>query len=339
MHKRTGILLVNLGTPDSPKPKDVHRYLIEFLSDNRVMDIPWLWRQLLVRGTIVPKRYRYSAKCYDKIWTAEGSPLVVNGLKVKNLLQKSLGEDFIVELAMRYQNPSIKDALDLLLRNDIEELIILPLFPQYASATTGSIQQKVMEDLAHRLYIPKVTFINNFSTHPGYLEAFSALGRSYQLETYDYFLFSYHGLPQRHVKKLNKHNHCLQNNLCCQTFTDINRSCYAAQCYATTQGIAESLNMAKNAFCVSFQSRLGTEPWLEPYTNEKIIELARQGHKRVLVFCPSFVCDCLETIYEIGIEYAAEFKQAGGEQLDLVKGLNEHPKWIEALKKIILSQT
>jgi protoporphyrin/coproporphyrin ferrochelatase len=335
---KTGILLVNLGTPNSFTPKDVYRYLIEFLTDERVIDVPWLYRQLLVRGILVPKRFKYSALCYEKIWTEEGSPLLAYGKKVKGLLQETLGENYSVELAMRYQNPNIKTGISNLLNQHIEELIVFPLFPQYASATTGSIIQKTMECLKHQLYIPKVSFINNFADHPAFIEAFSELGRSHPLHSYDFFLFSYHGLPQRHLIKQDRHNHCMQKKDCCQSNTSINRSCYAAQCYATTQALVDSLEIPKNKFCVTFQSRLGKEPWLEPYTNETIVNLAKQNHKKILVFCPSFVCDCLETTYEIGMEYAAEFKHAGGEQLDLVRGLNDNSYWIKALKRIIIEK-
>jgi protoporphyrin/coproporphyrin ferrochelatase len=333
----TGILLINLGTPLSPKSKDVSRYLTEFLTDSRVIDISWLKRQLLVRGVIVPQRLKNSAKCYEQIWSPEGSPLLVYGRKIKMLLQEKMGPKFVVELAMRYQKPSIEKALTSLFTADIEELVILPLFPQYASATTGSIQQKVMEELSRRLYIPKVTFINNFATHQSFIEAFCSRGREYDLDSYDHILFSYHGLPQRHVRKINKSNYCLKNSSCCYSLCEANRSCYAAQCYATTQSIVQRLNIDLNRSSISFQSRLGKEPWLQPFTIDKIKELAQQNCKRVLVFCPSFVCDCLETIYEIGIEYAAEFRENGGECLDLVRGLNEHPKWIEALEKIALN--
>lgn len=335
---KTGILLVNLGTPSSCKPKDVYRYLIEFLTDERVIDIPWLYRQLLVRGVIVPKRFKYSARCYEKIWTADGSPLLSYGKKVKVLLQETLGDNYCVELAMRYQQPSIASSLNNLLKKSLDELIIFPLFPQYASATTGSIIQKTMECLKHQLHIPKVSFINNFAVHPAFIEALSEVGRSYPLNSYDFFLFSYHGLPQRHLIKQDKYNHCMQKKNCCQTTGhQAHLSCYAAQCYATTQALVSSLQIPAHKYCVTFQSRLGKEPWLEPYTNEKIIALAKQNFKKVLVFCPSFVCDCLETTFEIGMEYAAEFKHAGGEQLDLVQGLNDSPQWIKALQRIVVS--
>lgn len=329
---KTGILLVNLGTPDSPHPNDVYRYLIEFLTDGRVIDLPWLIRQWLVRTVIVPRRYKASAKAYASIWTKEGSPLYVYGMKVKSALQQAMGDDFVVELAMRYQNPSIENMLAKMLKPEISDLIVLPLFPQFASATTGSVIEKVMESLKNRFTIPKVTFINQFAAHPAFIEAICKLANAYSLTDYDYFLFSYHGLPQRQIFKHDATQTCLKEADCCQSHP----TCYSAQCYATTREVSNKLKLPKEKVGVAFQSRLGKEPWLKPYTNEKIVELAKQGYKKVLVFCPSFVCDCLETTYEIGLEYAEEFKHAGGDSLDLVQGLNDTTEWIYALKTILL---
>ncbi len=340
MHPRSGILLVNLGTPDSPHPKDVHRYLIEFLTDGRVIDLPWWKRQLLVRTLIVPKRYRQSAASYKSIWTDEGSPLMLYGRKLQTLLQHKLGPSYHVELGMRYQNPSIRSALASLSRYHLEEIIILPLFPHYASATTGSVHQKVMEELKHHMHLPKITFINSYATDPGLIKAFASLGKSFAPHTYDHILFSFHGLPQRQIKKNDKQGCCLQaQNACCRQLNAQNHSCYSAQCYATAREIAASLDLSPDNYSVAFQSRLGKEPWLEPFTNETIKHLAQTGKHKILVFCPSFVCDCLETLYEIGIEYAHEFKLHGGKTLDLVPGLNDHPAWVDALENLILKSS
>lgn len=332
---KTGVLIVNLGTPDSPKPVDVKTYLHEFLTDGRVIDVPWLWRQLLVRGTIVPKRYKQSAACYARIWTEAGSPLMVYGERVQTLLQQALGPQFHVELAMRYRHPSIPQTLSKLLTEPLERLIVLPLFPQYASATTGSIHQCVMEALQAYPVIPHVQLINNFATHPAFIAAFAARAAPYSLEQYDHILFSYHGLPERQLRKADKGQWCLKTSHCCQMSCRENKSCYAAQCYATTRGLVDGLKISREDYSVCFQSRLGKEPWLQPYTSDMIHALAKQGKKQILVFCPSFVCDCLETIYEIGEEYNAEFKRAGGERLHFVPGLNDDPLWIEALVEII----
>lgn len=336
MQKSIGILLVNLGTPNSPSPKDVYRYLIEFLTDGRVIDLPWFLRQLLVRGVIVPTRYKQSARSYREIWTTEGSPLMVYSQKLKQNLQTILSSRFHVEIAMRYQQPSIKDGIKALLKKGIDHLFILPLFPQYASATTGSVHEEVMSVLKELLVIPQLTFLNDFATHPAFIDVFQTIGRRYPLNEYDHFLFSFHGLPQRHLKKADQYDFCLKKKDCCQKICAKNKTCYSAQCYGTALAIAKSLDLPEEKFSICFQSRLGKDAWIQPYTSEMIQQLSKKGCKKVLVFCPSFVCDCLETIFEIGVEYAHEFKQCGGERLDLVKGLNDEPKWVEALKTIIL---
>lgn len=337
MQPSIGILLVNLGTPNSPSNADVYRYLIEFLTDERVIDSPWLQRQLLVRGLIVPFRYRQSARAYRHIWTEEGSPLKIYGRKVQQSMQANLGEAFKVELAMRYQEPTIEHGIKSLLSSGIKHLVVCPLFPQYASATTGSVHQKVMEIIKEENVIPHVTLIHEYATHPEFINAFCTIGQEYDLDSYDHILFSFHGLPKRHILKASPRGCCFQTPDCCQKMTENKFFCYSAQCYATAHAIASQLQLSENRYSLCFQSRLGKEPWLQPYASETILQLAQKGKKRVLVFCPSFVCDCLETIYEIGEEYSLEFKKAGGEALHLVHGLNDHPQWIEGLKNIILS--
>lgn len=316
MHPRTGVLLVNLGTPASPAPRDVYRYLIEFLTDGRVIDMPWLKRQLLVRGLIVPFRYKQSAESYQAIWTDKGSPLMVYGREVQHLLQKSLGGTFHVELAMRYQQPSLKSSIDSLLEKEVSNVLVLPLFPQYASATTGSVHQRVMELLAKRTIIPKVVMVDSYPEDPKMIEAFALAAGNKDWRNYDHVLLSFHGLPERQLIPGSKF-------------------CYAAQCRQTAHALAKFMGMPESHYSICFQSRLGKEPWIQPYTSDAIKQCAEKGYKKVLVFCPSFVCDCLETIHEIGVEYAHEFKEYGGERLDLVEGLNAHPKWIEALHDMV----
>lgn len=336
MEALKAILLVNLGTPLSPRPKDVYRYLIEFLTDSRVLNYPWLLRQLLVRGIIVPKRFRASAKAYQQIWTEEGSPLMVYGKRVKEKLQLHLGDRYAVELAMRYQHPSIEEGLNTLLKKKPSELMIVPLFPQYASATVGSVHQKVMEVLKNYPIIPHVNFLSCYETHSAVIKAFQECAREYAHEEYDHVLFSFHGLPKKQLANEKHGNHCCSGaSPCCISSDSHNRYCYSAQCYAMGQALREALNVPHGKCSLSFQSRLGKEPWLQPYTSDVIHHLAKQGKKRVLVFCPSFVCDCLETIFEISIEYQKEFQQAGGEKLVLVPGLNDHPAWIEALSALV----
>lgn len=332
---RTAVLLVNLGTPRSPKMWDVFRYLNEFLTDPRVIDLSWWRRQLLVRAGIVPLRLKQSTHSYQRIWTEAGSPLMIYGRKVKEALQDMLGDEFHVELAMRYQEPSLQERLAALMRKQPDRLIILPLFPQYASATTGSVNQKVMELLRHYTIIPEVTFISHFAHHPSFHEALCAVAAPLLLEDYDHALFSYHGLPQRQIKKADPSGRCLSCADCCRQNTQ--RLCYASQCHATTQGVIDKLKIPPDKYSLCFQSRLGRDPWLQPYASERIVQLAREGKRRVLVFCPSFVCDCLETLFEIGEEYGDLFKAAGGESLVLVPGLNDHPAWITALRNIVLN--
>lgn len=336
---KIGILLVNLGTPDSSSGYDVYRYLIEFLTDPRVIDTSWLTRQFLVRGAIAPFRFRQSAQSYRVIWTPEGSPLKVYGYRVQALLQEQLGENYCVELAMRYRHPSIEQSLQKLIQSQVQRIIVLPLFPHYASATTGSVHQKVMELVSRYEVIPEMSFISDYGTHPKLIEAFCAAAENYPIEEYDHVIFSFHGLPQRHILKADKQGCCLQSADCCQKLSSINKDCYSAQCYATAKALTSALNITPEMHSVVFQSRLGKDPWLQPYFSAMIEKLAHEGNKKVLVFCPSFVCDCLETLHEIGVEYAEEFKKAGGEQLDLVPGLNDHPKWIEALVDIVKQKT
>lgn len=330
IQEKKGLLLINLGTPLTPQPKHVYRYLNEFLTDGRVIDLPWLKRQVLVRGIIVPFRYKASAHLYQKIWQKEGSPLLIHGLSMQNKVQELLGNKFEVCLSMRYQTPSIEEGLAKLQKDYLSEIIILPLFPQYASATTGSVHQKVMECVKKWTVIPKLTFINSFPDHPGFIKAFCDRGKQYDLKSYDHILFSFHGLPERHIRQADCSNTCLKEN-CCQKLQNTNQFCYKAQCYATARAIAKGLNIREEAYTICFQSRLGSDPWIQPYTSDIIQQCAEKKMKRLLVFCPAFVSDCLETTCEISIEYADLFRNLGGEELQLVEGLNDHPNWIKAI--------
>ena len=332
--KKTGVLMVNLGTPDSPEPKDVYKYLIQFLTDGRVIDIPTFRRNLLVRGIIVPFRYKKSAKSYAEIWEEQGSPLMYHSVNLTEKVRKALGDDYHVVLAMRYQNPGIEAGLNELKKADVERLIILPLFPQYASATTGSIHQEVMEHVKNWEVIPNLTFINSYYDHPKMIGTFAEIGAKHQPEQYDHVLFSFHGLPERQIYKADQHNHCLKEG-CCATISHINKFCYRAQCFATARAIAEKLHIEKGKYTVCFQSRLGKTPWIQPYANETIEKLAHEGKKKILAFSPAFVADCLETIFEIGVEYDEEFKEMGGEKVQLVESLNDHPKWVETVVELV----
>jgi ferrochelatase len=331
MEQKTGILLVNLGTPDAPTRSAVYRYLQQFLLDARVIDINPIARNLLVRGIIAPFRSGKSAKAYQELWTEQGSPLKYYGERLASQLQDLLGHSYQVELAMRYQNPSLESAIQKLMQARVRKIKVFSLFPQYASATVGSVHEEVMRILSKQQIIPEVEFINSYPTWKPMIELFAANAQKFDLSSYDHILFSYHGLPQRQLRKADAFNHCLQVQDCCKTLTPTNQFCYSAQCYATTQAIATQLQISENQYTVCFQSRLGSDPWTQPYTVKVIEALAQKGAKRILVFCPAFTADCLETTIEIGEEYKEDFLKWGGEQLDLVESLNDSPAWAQAL--------
>lgn len=329
-------MLVNLGTPDSPSTADVRKYLNEFLMDGRVIDINPVSRALLVRGVIAPFRSPKSAKLYKEIWSEEtGSPLLYYSIRQQELLQEKLGAGYQVELAMRYQSPSIESALQKLQDSRVESIRVIPMFPQYASASTGSVMEKVMKIVANWFTIPPISFVNSFHNDERMIEVFAENGRKHKPETYDHILFSFHGLPQRQlIKSDHTHKYCQQVNNCCSTLNDVNKFCYSAQSHNTARLIAEKLNLTADRYTVCFQSRLGKNPWVKPYTSEVIADLARQGKKKLLVLCPAFVADCLETVYEVSVEYHEEFKAAGGEHVQLVESLNDQALWIEALTEL-----
>jgi len=328
---KTGILIVNLGTPDEPKRAAVYRYLKQFLLDPRVIDINPIARNLLVRGIIAPFRSGKSAKAYQELWTEQGSPLKYYGFRLVNQIQQLMGSNYVVELAMRYQSPSIESAIQKMMAEKVEKIVVFSLFPQYASATTGSVHEEVMRVLSKQQIIPSVDFISNYPTWDPMIELYAQNARAFDLASYDHILFSYHGLPQRQLRKGDAFNHCLQSPDCCQTLTPTNQFCYSAQCYATTRAIAAKLQLTPAQYTVCFQSRLGADPWTQPYTVRTIEALAKSGAKRLLVFCPAFTADCLETIVEIGSEYKEDFEKWGGEHLDLVPSLNDGAGWASAI--------
>lgn len=333
---KKGVLLVNLGTPDSPEVSDVKRYLDQFLMDERVIDINAFQRTLLVKGIIVPFRSPKTAKLYKEIWDENGSPLLYYSKIQAAMVQEALGSDYHVELAMRYQNPSIEKALSRMKAGLVESIQVIPLFPQYASASTGSVLQLVMELVSKWQTIPSISFVNSFHDNPGMIETFADHARKYQPETYDQILFSFHGLPERQLIKCDHSGgHCLKSADCCKTLTDVNKLCYSAQSHDTARLIAKELGIPAEKYSVCFQSRLGKEPWVQPYTSDVLEQLAAAGKKRLLVFCPAFVADCLETLYEVTVEYGEEFRKLGGEEVQLVASLNDNPKWISALVKMI----
>ena len=334
---KQGVLLVNLGTPDSPSTADVRKYLDEFLMDERVIDVNPVLRTMLVKGIIVPFRGPKSAKLYKEIWSdSTGSPLMHYSLLQKDLLQTQLGIEYHVELAMRYQSPSIETALKKLKEAQVDSIKVIPMFPHYASASSGSVLQKVMELVSKWQTIPNISFVNSFHDNERMIRVFAENSEKYNPASYDHVLFSFHGLPQRQLKKSDDSGrHCLKVDNCCSTLTNENKFCYSAQCHHTAKLIAEKLSLPADKYSVCFQSRLGKDPWVQPYTSVVIEELAKKGSKRLLVFCPAFVADCLETVYEVSVEYGDEFKKLGGEQVQLVESLNGHPLWIDALEGLV----
>ena len=334
----TGVLLVNLGTPDSPKTGDVRRYLREFLMDKRVVDYPLIPRWVLVNLIIAPFRAPKSAKEYRKLWQERGSPLKFYGEDVRDLLQTKLGSSYSVKLAMRYQNPSISDTLAEFQREMVSDIVCIPLFPQYASASTGSVIDRVMEITRTWQVIPNIRFVSNFPDHPLFIEAHAERAKQWWgQKEYDHVLFSYHGVPVRQIKKASYGNQC-QVGSCCNKYHRKNEFCYRAQCFQTTRVLAEKLGIPEEKYTVTFQSRLGPVPWIRPFTDEVLKELAEQGKKRVLAFSPAFVADCLETTVEVGQEYKEDFRETGGEVWDLVESLNDHPLWIDCLADLVEGQ-
>lgn len=332
---KTCVLLINLGTPDSPSVKDVRKYLFEFLNDPRVIDINPIGRFFLVNFIIVPFRAPKSAKIYKELWTKDGSPIMIYGESVKNKLQKELGNDFEVELAMRYQNPSLDEVCSRMQKKGYEKIIVLPLFPQYASASTGSAIDKAMKLISKWWVIPEIKIISQFYDDENYLNCVIEQSKKYNLNDYEHILFSYHGLPIRQVDKVYSDGKPCDDHKCEDEINENNRYCYKATCYATTRMLAKKLNLPKERYTVCFQSRLDKD-WLEPFSDKVVEEWARKGAKKLLVFSPAFVADCLETTVEIGIEYQKIFKDNGGEKVQLVESLNDHPMWINTLKKMVL---
>ncbi len=335
MKNKTAVLLINLGTPDSPSVSDVRSYLSQFLNDPRVIDIPWLFRKILVNLIIVPFRAPKSAKVYQQLWTENGSPLLFHSEKARDLLQEQLGDTHDVYLAMRYKNPSIPDVLEQIRKKNYRRIVVLPMFPQYASATTGSANDEVMRVLRKWWVIPEVRMISQYYDHPLYLDAFADRARKYNIDEYQHVLFSYHGLPERQVDKVYDDGVCADHN-CESEITEENKFCYKATCYATSRLLAERLGIPAEKYTVCFQSRLDKK-WLTPFSDAVVEDCARKGMKKILVLSPAFTADCLETIIEIGEEYQELFHSLGGEKVQLVESLNDHPLWIQCMKDIVLS--
>ncbi|MBZ0244047.1 MAG: ferrochelatase [Bacteroidales bacterium] len=327
------IVLINVGTPDTPKTKDVRPYLREFLGDKRVIDIPTIPRWILVNLIIAPFRTPKSAKLYDQLWTEKGSPLRYISEDLAQKMQQLVDENTGVSVAMRYGNPSIKHVLEKALQQQPDELIIVPLYPHYAESTTGTVVESCFEYLKKQVVIPKIKVVGQFYEHPAFIEAFRQKISSFQPEEYDHILFSYHGLPESHIKRIHPEN-AIESCNCQQEMPAYGKHCYRATCYATTRLLQAACDIPEHNSSVAFQSRL-TKKWLRPFADEQVVELAKKGVKKLLVVAPAFVTDCLETSVEIGIEYEELFKKYGGEKLQLVSSLNAETYWAEGLLEII----
>jgi ferrochelatase len=335
--KKTGVLLIQLGTPDSPKLKDVRRYLSEFLNDERVIDIPWLPRKILVNGIIVPFRAPKSAKIYKELWEhgAGTSPLLTHSLSVQAKLQENLKDHNVtVELAMRYQNPSMDSVLEKMRLCNYDQIIVLPLFPQYASASSGSAIKKAMKIIQEWWVIPEIKIVSQFYENDGYINSIVENAKKFDLASYDHILFSFHGLPERQVDKVYEGTDLCGDQPCDIEINEKNKFCYKATSFATTRLIAAKLNLKEDQYTVCFQSRLDKK-WLMPFSDKVVEEWGKKGAKKLLVFSPAFVADCLETIIEIGSEYQEIFEEHGGEKVQLVASSNDHPLFINGLTAII----
>lgn len=329
---KRGVVLMNLGSPDSTAVPDVRKYLNEFLMDERVIDKAWLFRKILVGGIIVPFRAPKSADAYKSIWTDKGSPLIEITREVKRALTKKISTP--VEIAMRYGNPSVKSAFDKLQHDlpGMDEVLAIPLYPHYAmSSYETAVEHAKAIHIKHR-YPFKLKFVKPFFSHPLFVNALIESIRPYLDQPYDHILFSYHGIPERHVLKTDiTGTHCLQRENCCSTHSPAHATCYRHQVITTTNLVAKALKIPEGKYSFAFQSRLGRDEWLKPYTAKRFEEMPAEGIRKLLICCPAFVSDCLETLEEIAVEGKESFVASGGESLTLIPCLNTHPLWIEAL--------
>ncbi|MEZ5406186.1 MAG: ferrochelatase [Verrucomicrobiia bacterium] len=328
------VLLVNLGSPDSPNVPDVRRYLREFLSDSCVIDSPWLVRQLVLNLFILPFRPKQSAAAYQTIWTQEGSPLLVISRQVQSLLQQQVS--LPVALAMRYGKPSIPKILQLLHEQRVTELFLIPLYPHYAMSSYETVVKKVQETLRNMKSKIQLTIQPPFYNEPHYVKALVESATPYLQQDYDHLLFSFHGIPERHIKKADISGcHCLIQPNCCETSNPAHEFCYRAQTRKTVAAFVQAAKIHENKFSIAYQSRLGRDPWLKPYTDLELERFPKSGIKKLLVICPAFVSDCLETLEEIAERGKETFLHAGGENFTMIPCLNTHPVWVDTLKYYI----
>ncbi len=339
MKSLTGVLIINLGTPDAPTPSAVGRYLKQFLMDKWVVDIPLIFRWILVHILIVPRRKFASAEAYKKVWTDSGSPLLSNSnefcIRLQAHFDSNDGDKFLVRLGMRYGKPSIPDAIRFFKENKISELVVMPMYPQYAESSTRSSIEEVDSALKHNSFAPKVKTVNPFYQSNGFIKSYADQIRA-RLTAGAHLLLSYHGLPERHVQKTDPtHQHCLKKSNCCEQVSEANRFCYRAHCFSTSRALAYELDLKPNQYSVSFQSRLGRSPWIKPYTDFLYKDLINEGKTNLVVASPSFVTDCLETNEELGMRLREDFIRDGGKQFDLVPCLNSSDQWVRAVADVV----
>lgn len=331
---RTGVLLINLGSPDSTDVGDVRTYLREFLMDGRVIDAPWPVRFMIVHGFVLPFRPRKSAEAYESIWTPKGSPLVVMSQRVKQLLQERLEQP--VALAMRYRLPRVTTALERLKEQGVERVLLVPLFPHYAMSSYESAVEEVRRCVREGFPGMDLRVCPPYYRHPSYIDALAAATLPHLTEPWDHLLISFHGIPERHLKKSDPtHSHCLRSGSCCRVPNPAHATCYRHQCYETASGLIEKAGLPPEKVSVSFQSRLGRDAWIQPYTEPELARLAESGVRRLKVLCPAFVSDCLETLEEIAVRGREVFLHHGGQELELIPCLNDHPRWIDALVDLV----
>jgi protoporphyrin/coproporphyrin ferrochelatase len=333
--EKYGILLINTGSPDAPETAPVREYLNRFLSDPRIIDIAAWKRKLLVK-LILLTRPKESAHAYSQIWTDRGSPLVFHAEDLRDGLRKQL-PDALIEIGMAYGRPYVPAALKSLIKQGATRIVLAPLFPQYASATVGSVLELSYKTLAELPNVPPITTVRPFYDHPAYLNAWATLAKPY-LDAFkpDHILMSYHGLPERQIEKCDPSGtHCLKSDSCCDNFRDGNPNCYRAHCAESTRGIVERMGLTEDDYTFVFQSKLGRDPWLTPAMDTTVVEMAKKGVKRLAILSPAFVADCIETIEEVGMQARDSFLENGGEAFELVPSLNSEEVWIEAFAQIL----
>jgi ferrochelatase len=324
------VLLANLGSPDNAEAPAVRKYLNQFLMDPHVIQLPWILRRFIVSLFVLPSRPKESSKAYQKVWLSEGSPLIVLSEKLRNALQEKL--TIPVAMSMRYGKPSIESELLKLNEQNIDEVLFIPLYPHFADSTvTTSIEEAKRVIKKQKLNI-KLSLLPPFYDNEDYIQSLVSSAEAYLSQDYDHIVFSYHGLPESHLKKLDlSGKHCLQQENCCQQSHECHARCYRHQVFQTTQCFVDKAGISEQKYSIAFQSRLGRAKWLGPNTEDRITELANSGAKNILVICPAFVTDCLETLEEIAIRGQEVFKEAGGEKLTLVPCLNDHSDWVSTL--------